>query len=366
MEETNKVEQNESGAPKHDEDCECGSDCNCESDNKKIKNLTSVAILLAGLFIGSLFVDVAQLIKGSGYSAKNLNKSDVFEADGKTWVAYSEPAVSVKIINDDACEKCDVSEVLVWMRRVLPTVAAEKVAFDSEEGKMLEEKFGLKSLPAFVFSDDIAKTDFYAQAQPLFEEKDGKFVLKTQELGIPTGKYLAVPEIREGDAVFGNKDAKAKIVVFSDFQCPYCKVFYKSLRDVMNQYSEKAQFAFKEFPLDSIHPQANGAALAAACAQEQGKFWEYADILYDKQNDWSKATNTSLFKTYAGNLRLETGKFNECLDGKKYQAKIDADKKEAADFGISGTPAIFAGENFESGAVDADKLKEMVEKELAE
>lgn len=331
--------------------------------NKKIQNMISAIILLSGLFIGSLFVDVAQFIQGSGFSRKNLSKSDIFESGGKTWVAYSEPAVVVQVINDDNCEKCDVSEALVWFRRVLPTISTEKIAYDSAQGKQLVEKFQIKTLPSFIFDEDIVKTDFYSQAQVLFEQKDSNYVLKTQELGLPAGKYLALPEIREGDPVLGPKDAKVKVVIFSDYQCPYCKLLFKSLRDMMSQYKDTVLFDYKHLPLE-FHPQANNAALASACAQEQGKFWEYSDKLYASQAEWSNTKDAAKFKDYARVLGLKTADFNQCLDDKKFQEKIDADKAEAGNFGISGTPALFINDDFETGALSTDQLKTAIETQL--
>jgi protein-disulfide isomerase len=333
---------------------------------KKTKNLISVAILLAGLLIGSIFVDVAQLVRGSGYSQKNLNKSDIFEASGKTWVAYSDPAVPVAIINDDSCEKCDVSEAVVWLKRVVPTISTRKVAYDSSEGKDLIDKYSIKSLPAFIFDAPIDKTEFFSQAAVIFDQKNGQYVLKNEELGLPAGKYLELPAVTPDDAVSGKADSNVKVVVFSDFQCPYCKILYSTLRDTMKTYNDRVLFVYKHLPLD-IHPQANNAALASECAQEQGKFWEYADKLYQNQTTWSNTKDTASFKNYARTIAgINATQFNQCLDDKKYQDKIDADKKEAGDFGISGTPAVFINDQFENGALSADQLKQAIDDKLGQ
>jgi protein-disulfide isomerase len=105
--------------------------------------------------------------------------------------------------------------------------------------------------------------------------------------------------------------------------------------------------------------------LAAACAGEQGKFWEMADKLYASQDDWGKTTGVAKFKTYATVLGLKADEFNKCLDGAKYKDKIDADTKEAADFGISGTPAFFVNDQFFGGLVTYDQLKQSLDAELA-
>ncbi len=325
-----------------------------KESEKKTKNLISIIILLSGLFIGSLFIDAAQFLKKNGFSDKKLSQSDIFEANGKTWVAYSEPAAAVQVINDDSCEKCNADEILVWMRRIVPTIAAEKIDYDSNSGKDLIDKFGIKTLPAFVFENKVTQTDFYTQAKDLFDEKDGQLFLRTQDVGIPVGKYITSPAVNDGDAVSGAKDAKVKVAVFSDFQCPYCKLFHKALDDAIKNYGDRVLFDYKFLPLE-IHPQANDAALASACALEQGKFWEYADKLYANQTGWASTNAIAKFKEHAKNLSLDSAKFNECLDSKKYQDKIDADKKEADSFAISGTPGVFINDQLQEGAISYDQ-----------
>lgn len=334
-------------------------------EGKKIKNLWSLIILLGGLFAGSLFVDIAQIVRGEGYSQKNLNRSEIFSADKKTWVAYDEPAVGVRVINDDTCAECDPGEALVWLKRVLPTVSTQKLSYDSEEGKKAIEEFEIKTLPAFVFDKNLDEVELYSQAKEIFELKKEAYVMNTQMLGMPTGKYLALPEVKEGDAVFGNKDAKVKVVIFSDFQCPYCKVFHTALRDTMKNYEDRVLFSFNQLPLEEIHQQATSAALASECALEQNKFWEYADELYAKQAEWGNAKDNSKYKQYARTLGLKTTQFDECLDSKKFEEKVSSDKAEAQSYGISGTPTVFINDQVKSGAVTADELKADIEAQLA-
>lgn len=345
--------------------CGSGSYCDClGGSKKKIKNLIAAIILISGLFVGSLFVDVSQLIKKGGFSEKNLKKTDIFESDKKTWVAYDEPMVSVKVVNDENCVECDPSEALIWLRRVSPTVSAQKISFDSEEGKRLIEKFSLKTLPALIFSDAVTKTEFYSEAQDIFNQKDDELELKTQELGLAPGKYMETPGINEGDATFGNKEAKVKVIIFSDFECPYCKALYESMRQVMIQYADNVFFIHKDFPLE-FHSQAENVALAGNCALEQGKFWEYGDKIFSEQSKWQETTGTQRFKDYARSLGLKADQFNKCLDDKKYQNKIDTDKADATSFGISGTPAIFINNKFINGVVSTDDLKKSIDEELA-
>jgi protein-disulfide isomerase len=333
--------------------------------DKKIKNLISAIILISGLFVGSLFVDISQLFTGGGFSLKNLSKTEIFESNGKTWVAYNDPMVNVQVITDDQCEKCDPAELLVWLRRVAPTISAQKVDYASDEGNSLIEKFDIKNLPAFIFSQSVDKTEFFAQAETLFVLKDNQYELKTQELGLTPGRYLALPQIKEGDPVFGKADSNVKMIIFSDFQCPYCKLFQQALRQTMKTYGDRVVFGFKHLPL-SFHAQAENAALSSECANEQGKFWEYGDKLFATQAEWSAATDTQKFKDYARTMGLKTAQFNQCLDEKKYQSKIDADKAEAAGFGITGTPASFINSQFNNGVMTLEQLKAALDQELAQ
>lgn len=335
-----------------------------KKNQKYIKNLISLIILLSGMFLGSLFIDFSQLVQKNGFSVGKIGQSDIFEANGKTWVAYTQPAIDVKVVNDANCEQCNVDEILVWLRRILPTIATEKVDYKSEEGKHLIEKFDLKTLPAFVFGPEAKSTDFYMQAKALFDEKDNQLALRTQDVGIPVGEYIKYPQINDGDAISGVKDAKVRVVVFSDFQCPYCKLFHTILRDMMKKYADNVVFDYKFFPLDN-HAQANDASLASGCALEQNKFWEYADKLYSDQLDWSNEHDLIKFKEYAKILSLDVVKFNQCLDKKKYQTKIDTDKKEAESFAITETPGVFINNQFQTGAISAEQLKAIIDSELA-
>ena len=143
-----------------------------ESKDKKIKNLISAVILISGLFVGSLFVDVLQMLRGGGFSQKALSSADVFASAGKTWVAYSEPIVKIRVITDDSCEKCKPDEVLIGLKQVMPTLLNEKIDINSAEGKDIAQKNGVKTLPAFVFSKDIEKIEFFSKAEPFLEKKD--------------------------------------------------------------------------------------------------------------------------------------------------------------------------------------------------
>jgi len=104
----------------------------------------------------------------------------------------------------------------------------------------------------------------------------------------------------DDDPFKGNADAPVTIVEFSDFQCPFCLRFYQqTLPSIMENYVDtgKVKFVYRDLPLDSLHANARPAHIASECADEQGKFWDYHDILFDKQTEWSRLSSSDLQST---------------------------------------------------------------------
>ncbi len=144
--------------------------------------------------------------------------------------------------------------------------------------------------------------------------------------------------IDENDPVLGDKDADVSIIEFSDFQCSFCARAYN---DAISDFKNSKYFAdgevnliYKHLPLNSIHPQAQKAAEAAECANRQGIFWEYHDILFMNQN----ALDVSSLKHYANQLGLDTEEFNSCLDNNEATEEISKELAQATAAGARGTP----------------------------
>lgn len=344
---------------------EIAEEKNVDSKERKIKNLISSVILLGGLFVGSLFVDVIQLVRGGGFSERALKNSDVFSSAGKTWVAYNEPIIKVQVINDDTCENCNPDEALVGLRRVMPTMLTEKVDVNSEQGQALIEKFNIKTVPAFIFSKELENTDLFAQAQALFEKKEDSYAMKTIELGLPIGKYVAGPTVSDSDPQFGPKDAKVKFVEFSDFQSPASKQFDQQvIAKLKKEYGDKVLFVFKHYPLPD-HIRAPFASMASECANEQGKFDQYADKLFETQGVWSKTKDDALFKVYAKQLGLNNEQFDKCVDDRKFKDQVAASFTEGQTFGLTTAPTLFINDQLQSGSLKYDDLKKALDEQLA-
>ena len=160
----------------------------------------------------------------------------------------------------------------------------------------------------------------------------------------------------DDDPVKGNLNAPITIVEFSDFQCPFCAKFHSTtLPQLQANYidSGKVKFVYRDFPIQSIHPNAVPAALASECADEQGMFWEYHDLVFENQKKWQGLSGRIMidtFEQYALELGLNTSDFNTCFESGKYVDEVTKDLQDGASYGITGTPGFFIG-NDELGYV---------------
>ena len=172
--------------------------------------------------------------------------------------------------------------------------------------------------------------------------KDGSYLFPSTPFNIS----VSLPEETEqpsqvklsvdDDPQKGPSDAKVTIIEFSDFQCPYCKRAEPTLNQIFDEYGNNVRLVYRDFPL-SFHQYAQKAAEASQCAFEQGKYWEYHDILYENQETLDVAS----LKQYAKDLGLDSAKFDSCLDSGKYESEVEKDFQDGQAAGVSATPAFF-------------------------
>jgi protein-disulfide isomerase len=178
--------------------------------------------------------------------------------------------------------------------------------------------------------------------------------------------FLKAPPIFRAEIVTagayakGPADAPIQLVEFSDFHCPFCKRVEPTIAEVLKKYDGKIRFVYKDFPLDSLHPQARAAAEAARCAGEQGKYWEFHGKVYAGAPDSSAAT----MQAYAKEVGLDAAKFESCRTSRKYQAQVLADGAEGTKLGVSGTPGFFINGRFLSGAQPLEAFSKIIDEEL--
>lgn len=178
-----------------------------------------------------------------------------------------------------------------------------------------------------------------------------------------------IAKLADDDPVIGDGKAPVTLVEFSDFQCPFCSRFMKlTLPLITENYIKtgKVKLVYRDFPL-YFHQQAQVAAEASQCSNEQGKFLEMHDMLFNEQGQWSgneKAADT--FKTFAKKLGLKSKQFNDCLEKHKYADEVKKDLKDGSELGVNGTPGFFINGKALSGALPYDKFfKPILDAELA-
>ena len=175
---------------------------------------------------------------------------------------------------------------------------------------------------------------------------------------------LSPPRVQVGfdpARVRGNSKAKVMIVEFSDYQCPYCGQVETTLKSVLAKHEGTVALAFRDMPITQIHPLAQGAAEAARCAAEQGKFWEYHDLLFGDQGGLDR--NGLLAK--AAKLQLDAKQFDACVSSEKFKAQVQQDSQEGMRAGVSGTPGFFINGMFMSGAQPEAAFEKAIQEELA-
>jgi protein-disulfide isomerase len=184
------------------------------------------------------------------------------------------------------------------------------------------------------------------------DESIAKLELKLLQNQLPTKQAVEPVRISiDNDPIIGNPDAPITIIEFSDFQCPFCARFHtQTLPLILEEYIEqgKVKLVFKEFPIQSIHSNALPASVAAECANDQNKFKEMHDMLFEKQNDWNKLETVdalSMFSQYASGMQLDEEVFDSCLTSGKHISEIKKDLDDGRDYGVSGTPGFFVGNN---------------------
>jgi protein-disulfide isomerase len=160
-------------------------------------------------------------------------------------------------------------------------------------------------------------------------------------------------------ATKGPDDAGVTIVEISDFQCPFCKRVGPTLKQIEEKYGDDVRFVWKHNAL-SFHKRAKPAARAVECAREQGKFWEMHDQLFENQ----RQLEDPQLEAYAKLVGLDFEKWKACYVSKKYDARIDADQKQAVTLGARGTPAFFINGRYLGGAQPFSAFQKLIDEEL--
>ncbi len=205
-------------------------------------------------------------------------------------------------------------------------------------------------------------------------EKKVSLISSNAQLGSDTVTPPQIVDVEIGSLpINGDKNAPITIVEFSDFECPFCKAFFDdAYPEIKEKYIDtgKVKFSYRHFPLNSIHPNAQIAAEASECANEQNAFWEYHDLLFENQEDWAALTGNAVntaFTRYASQVGggLDQDKFLSCLDSNKYAQNVNDDLTAGSAVQVDGTPAFFVNGYRMVGAQPFSEFERIIEQELA-
>jgi protein-disulfide isomerase len=164
----------------------------------------------------------------------------------------------------------------------------------------------------------------------------------------------------EGHPSKGPANAPITIVEFSDFECPYCNGLYPTLKRIEQTYKDNIRIVYRQFPLNAIHPNAQKAAEASLCANEQNKFWALHDAMFADQ----KNLTVDALKAKAASLSMNTTAFAACLDSGKYASTIRDSIAEGSGLGVDGTPAMFINGRYLGGNQPYDAIAKIIDDEL--
>ena len=196
-----------------------------------------------------------------------------------------------------------------------------------------------------------------------------------QQIAKNGGSNIALRPVTDQDHILGDPDASVKILEFSDTECPFCKRFHPTMKQVLDEYGKNGHVAwvYRHFPLDAIHPKARKEAEATECANELGgndKFWAYLDRLFEvtPSNNNLDPKELPEIAAYVG---LDKARFSQCLNSGKYAQHVADDLLDAQNSGGRGTPwSIIIAPNGKkiplSGAQPYPAVKQLIDLALQE
>lgn len=194
------------------------------------------------------------------------------------------------------------------------------------------------------------------------------FFLRLQPVRAPGGgddesealSDLEAPTVTFVNPSRGPADARVTVVTFGDFQCDACKTLAANLETVMRSFPDDVRIVWKDMPNEEAHPLATKAAIAAHCADRQGKFWEFHDALFERQSYLSEEE----FVTIASDVGLDAGSFSRCTENNDTLAIVRKDFEEGQALNILATPTTFIGTDSYAGALEVEELTGLIQQEL--
>ncbi len=221
-----------------------------------------------------------------------------------------------------------------------------------------------------IFSIALLKNSLYSAkdnvALEMIEEYEKEMVTESIDpfVGVKNINNLNSPLDNNDDPSLGLKNAKIKIFYFSDFSCSFCLDQVDIIKKIYDRFKGDVRIIWKDYPdISSLESFSYQASKAARCAHQQGNFWDYSQLLYGQEDNFSRL-NKDLFLNLAKNLNLNLEIFSECLNSAKVQNSIFSNILEAEKLNILGIPYIFVNDQDILGGVSEEDLENLIELEL--
>jgi len=208
----------------------------------------------------------------------------------------------------------------------------------------------------------------------LKRQREAQAAAQAEQQRLAAEKIKNVRRVSARDHVYGDPKAPVSLIEYSDFECPFCKRFHATAKEIVGTYKDKVNWVYRHFPLSFHNPGAQKQAEASECAHELGgneAFWKYADAIYERTKSNGQGFPLHQIVPLAKAIGLDEKKFAQCYESGKYESRVREDFEEGQTIGINGTPANILLHNetgevvFKSGALPLEAFKPDIEKWLA-
>lgn len=237
-------------------------------------------------------------------------------------------------------------------------------------GKLFHKEEGLNVQGSIIIASIIIAISIFLAANKISGGSFIKFSGNNNPQNVAAAGKINIEERKDAPT---KGSGEVTIVEFSDFQCPFCQDFFnKAYKEIKAKYidTNKVKFVYRNYPLTSLHPDAQKAAEAAECANRQGRFFDYHDMLFTRMIPISQANpkgaglDVASLKRYAVELGLDSSKFNTCLDNGESKEIVAKDVEVATKAGVTGTPTFFINGVKVVGSLPFSNFEQIIEQEL--
>lgn len=254
---------------------------------------------------------------------------------------------------DKATFESYVRHLFVWSQQIKVTIDDPKPS----------------GLPGFLEVGVHGSAGEARQDEVFYVSKDGQKILRGTVFDVKENPFKPELDKLKTDLQpgFGTPGAPVVLVVFSDFQCPYCKEEAKMLRsNIMASYPKQVRVYFKDLPLEQIHDWAKPAAIAGRCVfkQNPAAFWDFHDWIFEKQGEITAANLTSKVLEFAKGKEIDTLQLNRCIETKATADEVALSTNEARALKVNSTPTLFVNGRRLPSSVDWNSLRQIIDYEI--